>query len=60
MTWKEWSRARARFAEQIAEHCRSIFEELTQPYAAKPELIPVIAWSRRSLNSDLKKLTEES
>ncbi|MCI0350996.1 MAG: type I-E CRISPR-associated protein Cse1/CasA [Acidobacteriales bacterium] len=60
VTWKEWSYARARFAEQIAEHCRSIFEELTQPYAAKPELIPVIAWSRRSLNTDLNKLTEEA
>ena len=60
MTWKEWSRARTRFAEQIAERCRSIFEELTQPYAAKPELIPVIAWARRRLNADLKKLMEEA
>lgn len=60
LTWKEWANARARFAAEVAKHCRAIFEELTQPYAAKPELIPVIAWSRRSLNTDLKKLVEEA
>lgn len=60
LTWKEWANARTRFAGEIAKHCRAIFEELTQPYAAKPELIPVIAWSRRSLNTDLKKLMEEA
>jgi len=60
ITWKEWASARMHFASQIAEHCKVIFEELTHPYAAKPELIPVIAWARRSLNADLKKLTEEA
>lgn len=60
LTWKEWSSARAQFAGQIAEHCRAIFEELTDPYATKPELIPVIAWARRGLNSDLTKLMEEA
>lgn len=60
LTWKEWANARARFAGEVAEHCRAIFEELTQPYTAKPELIPVIAWSRRSLNTDLKKLMEDA
>jgi CRISPR system Cascade subunit CasA len=59
-TWKEWAIARADFAEQIAEHCTEIFNELTNPYSAKPELIPVIAWARRSLNADLKKLMEEA
>lgn len=59
-TWKEWADTRVRFARKIADHCRAIFEELTQPYAAKPELIPVIAWSRRGLNTDLKKLMEEA
>ena len=58
LTFKEWARARAVFAQQLAGHCRTIFEELTDPYAMKPELIPVIAWSRRSLNNDLKKLME--
>lgn len=59
-TWKEWATAREDFAKQIAKHCRDIFEELTNPYTLKPELIPVIAWARRSLNTDLKKLMEEA
>lgn len=57
---KEWSVARSAFAQQIAEHCRAIFEELTDPYAVKPELIPIIASSRRRLNNDLEKLMEEA
>lgn len=60
LTWKEWTSERQRFAWQVAEQCRAIYEELTHPYAAKPELIPIIAWARRSLNTDLKKLTEEA
>ncbi|ROH84516.1 type I-E CRISPR-associated protein Cse1/CasA [Pseudomethylobacillus aquaticus] len=59
-TFTEWGEARRRYAQQIAEHCRAIFEELTDPYTLKPELIPVVAWSRRALNIDLKKLTEET
>lgn len=58
LTFKEWKVARARFAKQLAAHCRTIFEELTDPYAMKPELIPVIAWARRSLNADLAKMME--
>lgn len=57
-TFREWGERRRAFVEQIARHCRDIFEELTQPYTMKPELIPVIAWSRRALNHDLKKLKE--
>lgn len=60
LTWKEWALARARFADAIANHCKDIFEELTKPYAAKPELIPIIAWSWRTLNADLRKLTEDA
>lgn len=60
LTFKEWATARSTFAKQLAEHCRAIFEELTDPYAMKPELIPVIAWARRSLNTDLEKLMEEA
>lgn len=60
LTFKEWASARAAFAQQLAGHCRTIFEELTDPYAMKPELIPVIAWARRSLNNDLTKLMEEA
>lgn len=60
LTWKEWPVARSAFVKKITEHCRAIFEELTDPYAMKPELIPVIALARRSLNSDLTKLMEEA
>ena len=59
-TFREWGEKRREYARQIVQHCRDIFEELTQPYAMKPELIPVIAWSRRALNTDLKKLMEET
>jgi len=58
LTFKEWKVAKAGFAKQLAIHCRAIFEELTDPYAMKPELIHVIAWSRRSLDSDLDKMME--
>lgn len=60
LTWKEWATERENFAGQVAKHCRDIFEELTNPYAMKPELLPVIAWARRNLNTDLKKLMEEA
>lgn len=56
LTFREWATARSAFAKQLAEHCCAIFEELTNPYALKPELIPVIAWARHNLNTDLKKL----
>lgn len=59
-TFREWGAKRRDYAGQIAKHCCDIFEELTRPYAMKPELIPIIAWSRRGLNVDLKKLKEES
>jgi CRISPR system Cascade subunit CasA len=59
-TFREWGEARRAYAQQVADHCRDIFEALTAPYTLKPELIPVIAWSRRALNTDLKKLMEET
>lgn len=60
LTWKEWASARTVFAQELAQQCRDIFSELTDPYAMKPELIPIIAWTRRSMHKDLKKLTEEA
>jgi len=59
-TFSQWAVARKSFAKQMADHCRAIFEELTDPYAMKPDLIPVIAWARRSMNFDLAKLMEEA
>ncbi|MEX2490906.1 MAG: type I-E CRISPR-associated protein Cse1/CasA [Nitrospirales bacterium] len=60
LTFKERATARTVFAQQLAIHCADIFKELTDPYAVKPELIPVIAWARHSMNRDLKKLMEEA
>lgn len=59
-TFSQWAVARKSFAKQMADYCRAIFEELTDPYAMNPELIPVIAWARRSMNIDLAKLMEEA
>lgn len=57
-TFAEWEGSLDEYAAALAEDCRSIFTELTDPYAAKPELIPIVAWARRSLNADLKKIKE--
>ncbi len=58
LTFEQWNARRTVYVDGLAEQCRRIFEELTEPYAMKPELIPIIAWARRSLNSDLRKLKE--
>lgn len=58
LTFREWKGAKAAFTDQLAGHCRAIFQELTDPYAMKPELIPAIAWARHSLDFDLAKLKE--
>lgn len=58
-TFGEWRERRADYVDALAADCREIFDELTEPYAMKPELIPIIAWARRSLNSDLRKLKED-
>lgn len=58
-TFQKWGEARRTYAQQIADHCREIFEELTGPYMAKPDLIPIIAWVELGLNIELKKLKED-
>ena len=57
-TFEQWQARCDAYVEALAAHCRDIFRELTDPYAMKPELIPIIAWARRSLDADLKKLKE--
>ncbi len=59
-TFLEWGTKRREYVDSIARHCSDIFDELTRPYAVKPELVPVIAWSRRRLIADIVKLKEES
>jgi CRISPR system Cascade subunit CasA len=58
MTWREFKTERERLADRLGQVCRGIFERLTDPYAHKPELIPIIAAARRGLNADLKNLKE--
>jgi len=57
-TFEQWRERCRGYVDTLADHCRQIFRELTDPYAMKPELIPMIAWARRSLNADLRKLKE--
>lgn len=48
----------AKFFDSLTTICKKIFEELTDPYAHKPELVPIIARTRRKLSQELKELTE--
>lgn len=57
-TFSDWQRRLDGYVAALARECEAIFNELTEPYAMKPELIPIIAWARRSLTADLKKLKE--
>jgi CRISPR system Cascade subunit CasA len=59
-TFLEWGTKRREYVDSIARYCSDIFDELTRPYAVKPELVPVIAWSRRRLIAGIVKLKEES
>jgi CRISPR system Cascade subunit CasA len=56
LTFSEWQRAKVDFATRLADISRQLFDELTKPYSFKPELIPIVAWARRSLEKDLGKL----
>lgn len=58
LTFKEWKAATADFTNRITDICKAIYDDLTAPYTHKPELIPIIAWARRSLDSELAKLKE--
>lgn len=55
---QNWKAARIGFTRRVADACRSIYEEMTDSYASKAELIPIIAAGRSRLNADLAKLTE--
>lgn len=55
-SFEEFPANRDALAAELAKHCEAIFEQLTDPYARKPELIPIIALARRGLSSELRKL----
>lgn len=56
MTFRDFKVARERWIESLTSICMEIFEYLTNPYAMKPELIPIIAFARRLLKDELKNL----
>lgn len=58
-TWEEFLSARETFVGALAGICTGIFDDLTEPYGHKPELIPAIALARRRLTIELAKLREE-
>jgi len=57
-TFDQWKLRLAEYSADLAATCLKIFNDLTEPYATKPELIPIIAWARRSLDADLNRLKE--
>ena len=50
---------RIKFVADLAEVCKAIFNELTDPYTSKPEVIPIIAVARNVLGGELNKLKKE-
>jgi len=57
---KEDDRVEEQLARELSAICKAIFEELTNPYTHKPELIPIIARTRRKLARDLKEMREKT
>jgi CRISPR system Cascade subunit CasA len=57
-TFRNFKVARERWLNFLASTCMDIFEDLTNPYTMKPELIPIIAFARRLLNSELVTLKD--
>jgi CRISPR system Cascade subunit CasA len=55
-TWADWQKALTAFKKSLSETCHDIFEKLTEPYAMKAELVPIIARARHSLEYELSRL----
>ena len=51
-----WRSGKAAFVDRMTATCRDIYKQFTDPYAHKAEFIPIIAWARRGLDIELKKL----
>ena len=56
MTWSQWQQSLKTFKRRLSDICCTIFEELTDPYTAKPEFVPIIAKARQQLQAELSKL----
>ena len=60
LTVKAWRLSKAAFIESMSTTAEDIFKQLTDPYAHKPEFIPIITWTRRGLKVDINKLKEDA
>ena len=60
LSLKAWRLGKAAYIDSMTTTCGDIFKQLTDPYAQKPEFIPIIAWAYRGLSIDFKKLKEDA
>jgi CRISPR system Cascade subunit CasA len=56
---QQFNTHRQNIVNDLAAVCEDIFKKLTDPYAAKPEFIPIIAITRTELGVELNKLKKE-
>lgn len=56
MNFREFMATRACITDRLSEISMEVFEQVTKPYTHKPELIPIIAISRRNFQEALNKM----
>lgn len=55
-TFKDRQKAKIAFTDCIVKIATDIYQELTDPYAMRPEVIPIVAWGRERLKEGLTNL----
>ncbi len=58
MEWDEAPRVRRELTAALCRQARAIFEDVTDSYRTDPKMLKTLTMSRRSLERDLKKLTQ--
>jgi CRISPR system Cascade subunit CasA len=58
MDWREKRDARHAFLVRLCELAKEIFDNLVEPYQTAPKMLRAAVISRRSLEKDLRRLTE--
>ncbi len=58
MEWDEAPRVRRELRATLCRQARAIFEDVTDSYRTDPKMLKTLTISRRSLERDLKKLTQ--
>ncbi len=56
MNFREFTTTRDRLLDRLSDIALEVFKQVTTPYTHKPELIPIIAISRRDLEEALKRM----